>query len=416
MGLTKELALTALTYLSREKVSNPITNIENNSIQPTETNSINRFPFFPIGADRYDVGDLLLFREYAYACIMKKAMNIAKGQPFVYKEFKKKTNEQPDHVFLKVLKNENIYGQSFAGILVLLVINLHLHKKAYWHIVKTKTVFGEILNEIRPLPSKYITPVYNKENTLIEYYEYNQEKRIRFEKDEIIEFCNFNPDSNTEGLAPIERFAMSLLTNREMQKYAMDLFKNGGNIDGFLSTEQQLNATQRSELTEAWQSKYTGAGNRHKTAVMDKGLTYEQMSTTPKELDFSVSETNMRNKIFVFFDVPPPVMNVIEGVVSNSTMAQKSFIENTIEPYAKIMIESKINNYFRKMYGDKFKFVLEYEMETDPAMQLKLKEFWLKFIKPEVIAEMDGFSEEDVKEVQEPIDATKEKEVEEVEK
>jgi len=402
MGIFKELAKTGLQYLSREDADTNA--ISNNSITPSQKNYYQEWIEWTDNdnflAFANDVNGLVLFRENAYACIKKIAMNVAKGQPFLYKEFKKKTNEIHDHPFLRVLRNGNIYGQSFQDIIVMTVYNLYLNKKAYWHIVKTKTAFGDILNEIRVLPSRFVQPVYNKENTLIEYYEYNQNKRVRFDKEEILEFCNHNPNSNTEGLAPIDRFIATLNVEKEMQQYANELFKNGGNIDGFLSTDQALNDEQRKQLAESWRAKYTGAGNRHKTAVMDKGLTYEQMSTTPRELDFAQSEKNVRDKIFIFFEVPPPVMGVVENVnYSNGDNAQKSFIENMIEPYAKIMIESKINMYFRKMYGDKFKFVLEYDFETDPALQLRKLEFYLKFIKPEVIAEMEGFGVEDVKEV-----------------
>ncbi len=393
-GLFKTLLKTIADY-------EPTNKTESNAIIPTETNYysewIDNDNYLTFGTD--NINGLLLFREYAYACIKKIAMNVAKGQVFLYKEFKKKTNEIHDHPFLRVLRNANIYGQSFQDILVLTVYNLYLHKKSYWHIVKTKTAFGEVFNEIRLLPSRFVTPVYNKENTLIEYYEYNQDVRIRFNKDEILEFCNPNPNSNTEGLAPIDRFLTTLNVEKEMQGYANDLFKNGANIEGFLSNKETLTEDQRNRSRAQWQAKYTGKGNRHKTPYLEGDISYTKTATTPKELDFSQSEKNIRDKIFIFFEVPPPVMGVVENVnYANGDNAQKSFIENMIEPYAKTMIESKINIYFRKMYGDKFKFVLEYDFETNPEMQLKKLEFYLKFIKPEVIAEMEGFNEEDVKE------------------
>lgn len=348
----------------------------------------------------YDrLSSMNVYRSYAYAAINKAAFNLAKANIYIYKEFKSKTTEQERHPFLDLIKSNNIYGQSFKEILFLTAVNLKLPGgECFWHVVTVKTPFGAIPTEIRCLVNSQVEPVYNKENTLIEYYWVNN---IKFNKDEIIHFKNPNPSNPNRGFSPCDAFNFTLDIEYLQGRFSKSVFNNNANLEGVLETDKPMSTQAHSQLQEEWNSKYTGHGNQGKTPILQGGLHYTRVQGNPRELDFKETRLQIRDEIFVILDVPKTVMNVSDDVnYNNSQSALRSFIENTIQPYCAVVLEPAINNYFKKFYGEKFLLKMEYEFVTDREQQLRTLDLYLRHnvIKKEVIAEQEGYSPDDVPE------------------
>lgn len=407
MGLVKTLLNSAAKYYS-EKDSPTVTDIQTEQ-QNDFTSSDYRGGFYddveemyyqPIkGLGLFDkVGMQNKYKSFAYAAINKRAINVAKADCYVYKEFKSKKTEVKNHPFLNILKSKNVYDQTGKEILYLTSASLDLFPDVYWHIIKTQTPIGIIVNEIRFLISKYVEPVYNKENTLIEHYKYCD---ITIPKADVIHFKRPNPYNNLFGYAPADAFNFTLDIEFLQGKTSKAMFDNNANLEGVLLFPNKLGDDNKKAVREGFESKHKGSGKAGKTLFLDNGADYKRIQATPKEMDYKESRLQIRDEILVILDVPKTVMNISDDVnYSNSQSALRSFLENNIQPFCEVVIESQINNYFKSIYGERFLFKMEYEFKADRDMQLKTLDLYLRhnLIKKEVLAEQEGYDASDVPE------------------
>lgn len=337
-----------------------------------------------------------MYRSYVYACIHKTAMNVAKADNYIYNEVKSKKTIIEDHPFKSVLKTENTYGQSFQNILYLTTANLKLHGEAFWYVVSTKTFLGNVLNEIIILPSKYVTKKFDINSTKIIEFIYNGNGKIQsYSPDEIIHFVIPNPMSNVHGFAPVSAFNFTIDIDYFMGRYAKDMFKNNASLEGVYRFPTNLGDEQYKRLKQQDRERAQSKGQR---VILEGGATYEKTQGNLKEMTFTDARDKIRDEIFVIMDVPKSVMNVTDQVnYANAMAGLRTFMENSVIPFAENFIESKINSFFRKWYGEKFLYKMEYELTMDRELQLKYYEFYMthNIIKKETIRELDNFTEED---------------------
>lgn len=407
MGLIKKIANTVLNYYAEPAPSTipdiPATaNNQQNDFTGTNYNggwsNLEDLWYQPIkGLGIFDrAGTAHKYKSFAYSAINKRAFAVAKADVFIYKEFKSKKTEIKNHPFLSVLKNKNVYDQTGKEILYLTSVALDLFPDVYWHVIKTQTPIGVIVNEIIFLIPKYVEPILNKANTLIEYYKYGDAK---IPKEDVIHFKRPNPYNNLYGYAPADAFNFTLDIEFLQGQTSKAMFGNNANLEGVLLFPTKLNDNNKTRLKSELKGEHGGAGNAGGTLFLDNGADYKRIQATPKEMDYRESRLQIRDEILVILDVPKTVMNITEDVnYSNGENALRSFIENSIQPFAEIVIESKINSYFRNIYGDRFLFKMEWDFKTDRKMQLDTLDLYLRhnLIKKEVLAEQEGYTAEDV--------------------
>lgn len=404
MGFSKELVKTAINYFLREDTDR---NTQKNDFTGLEYDreTMEHLWYQPVkGLGIFDrAGTQDKYRSYAYAAINKTAMNIAKAEYFIYREYKSKTTEIKDHPLLKVFRSENIYGETYSTTLYLTTIFLKIKGEAFWHIVFTKSPFGKVVSEIRLLFG-CTEVVMNKENTLVEHY---KNGNIIFQKDEIIHLKHPNPNNRFAGSAPVNAFNFTLDIDFLQNRTSRSMFDNNANLEGVVMFPTKVDPTNKQVLKQQFKEEFTGSkGKQGDTLFIDNGAKYERIQANAREMDFRNSRLQVRDEIFVILDVPKTVMNVSDDVnYSNSQSALRSWLENSLQPFCKVVISDPLNSFFRKIYGDRFLLTMEYEFEVDRQMQLNTYDLYLrhKVIKKEKIAEMEGFSPEDVPEEAEPI-------------
>ena len=342
------------------------------------------------------------YKSFAYAAINKRGFAVAKSDWYIYREFKSKKTEIKDHPLLNVFKADNVYGQNGKQLFYLTAVSLDLFPDVYWHVIKTETIFGTVVNEIRFLIPKLVEQILNKDQSLIEFYRYAGELTIPAK--DVIHFKRPNPNNNLRGYAPADAFNFTLDIEYLQGKTSKSMFNNNANLEGIVLLPTEVDPDQKRVLKAQFKEEYTGS-NQGGTLFIDNGADYKRVQGTPREMELNQARLQIRDEILVILDVPKTVMNISDDVnYSNSAAALRSFIENNIQPFAEIVIESKINSYFRKIYGDRFLFKMEWDFKTDRELQLKTIDLYLKhnLIKKEVIAEQEGYTAEDVPEDKTP--------------
>lgn len=179
--------------------------------------------------------------------------------------------------------------------------------------------------------------------------DYTPEFRITFRdgstrtvgQDEVLYIRLFTLDGFT-GLNPIAYARESIGLGIATQQHGARLFANGARPSGVLSTEQNLNKPQRTELRESWEEGY-GGDNQMRTAVLSNGLKYQPMTMTSEDAQFLETRKFQRSEIAGIYRVPPHKIGDLErATFSNIEHQSLEFVTDCLQPYV-TRIEQRIN-------------------------------------------------------------------------
>jgi HK97 family phage portal protein len=314
------------------------------------------------------------YKSFAYACIKKRAMNITKGNIYLYKEFKSKRNEvKADHPFFQLINRNNSFGQSFKEILFLSSCNCDLKGNGYVAVDKVDFLGSSLPVNLTPIPAKYVTIHLNSQNTSIEFYEcVINGKSIKILPENMIRFKIPNPESNILGHAPVSAFNFTLdidfLMNRTQRKF----FDNYANLGTVIETPAGTSERTREKLDNQLQSQYAGSHNAHKGMVLSAGLKVAKTSENNREMDYVKSRQAIRDEICVILDTDKTVMNISDDVnYNNSKSALRNWIENNISPFMGLVFAPPLTQFLKDNYDKRLICEFDYEFATDREMQLK---------------------------------------------
>ncbi len=144
--------------------------------------------------------------------------------------------------------------------------------------------------------------------------------------------------NHAEGSSPL--FSASLEIDADLQSAVWNKFilENGAEPSGVLTTEQEIDDDSFERVRVQWESRYQGASNAGKTAILEKGLKYEKISQTQKELDFIESRKFNRDTILTLLGVPTSLINDTANR-ANAETAERTFNKETIEPTLRLIVD-----------------------------------------------------------------------------
>lgn len=147
------------------------------------------------------------------------------------------------------------------------------------------------------------------------------------------------------------------------EQYGAAYFGNGARPGGVLQTEQKLDPTIIDRLRESWNATYKGSENGHKTAILEQGLKYQQISLPPEDSQFLETRKFQRSEIAAMFRVPPHMIGDLErATFSNIEQQSIEFVVNTIRPWC-VRLEQALNwellSDAERAAGYSFEFILD---------------------------------------------------------
>jgi len=122
------------------------------------------------------------------------------------------------------------------------------------------------------------------------------------------------------------------------QDYAVKFFAGGGVMDGLLSSEQNLKATQINEFVESWE-----AQRGKQTRMLPLGLKYQRLGVEPDKAQNTTSRQYQSREVCQLYGIDPRMIGIIEGSAYKSTEeASNHFAVHTITPLVN-RLESELN-------------------------------------------------------------------------
>jgi HK97 family phage portal protein len=93
-------------------------------------------------------------------------------------------------------------------------------------------------------------------------------------------------DDGYQGRSMISTFRETLGLGLALERYGGEFFANAATPKGVLSSPKVLGDAARTRLKESLAATHTGPGQRHKTIVLEEGLTWTALGVSHEDSQF----------------------------------------------------------------------------------------------------------------------------------
>jgi HK97 family phage portal protein len=272
---------------------------------------------------------------WVYACVSLISDNMA-SLPF---EVTSKDGKQIKGPLQDLLNNPNP-TMSGADLIKFISQSLELTGNAY--LLKDMLV-GKRPTRLFPLQPELvrIESSGNADAPVLAYRYQAGGKSVYYTPQDVIHIRYISSGDFFYGLGPISAARACIDTYRAAEKNNLKIFDNGAIPDGILSTESALDDEQRKRIAAAWNAKYRGEHNAHKTAILEAGLKYQAIGINQRDLEFIAGQKMTREAICSVFRVPPAMVGIYEYAPQHNTEEQQKILYNfKILPSAGIVADT----------------------------------------------------------------------------
>lgn len=170
----------------------------------------------------------------------------------------------------------------------------------------------------------------------------NGEQRILL-ADEVMHWRGLSSDGQM-GYSPITLAREAVGMGLAAEEYAARFFGNDSRPGGVLKHPAKLGPEAAKNLRESWEATHGGLSNRHRVAVLEEGVEWQQIGIPPKDAQFLELRQFQRGEIAMLFGVPPHMIGDTERSTSWGTGIEQQgigFVTYTLRPWL-VAIEQRI--------------------------------------------------------------------------
>lgn len=183
-------------------------------------------------------------------------------------------------------------------------------------------------------------------------------ERISGQSD-ILHIKQFHPLNDWYGLSAFEAAAYSIDQHNQAGAWNQSLLQNGARPSGALvvkSSEnggyENLNEEQYIRVKAQIEELYSGAANAGRPLLLEGGLQWQEMSISPKDMDFINTKNSSARDIALAFGVPPQLLGINgDATYNNMAEARLALWEQTILPMLDNMAGS-LNNWLATYFAE----------------------------------------------------------------
>jgi len=196
----------------------------------------------------------------------------------------------------------------------------------------------------------------------------------------LLHIKNFHPLNEHYGLSSIEAAAYSIDQHNQASAWNQALLQNGARPSGALVVKNSegkptvLGAVERQNLRESIESAFSGADNAGRPLLLEGGLEWQEMSLSPKDMDYIESKNSAAREIALALGVPPQLLGIPgDNTYSNLVEARIALWEGTVLPLVKDTIEH-FNRWLPPYFADNL--TLSYDTSCVSALAKSVETLW----------------------------------------
>jgi len=197
---------------------------------------------------------------------------------------------------------------------------------------------------------------------------------------DVLHVREFHPTDDWYGLAPVEPAGDAIDRNTASGAHNKALLDNGARPSGALIFEPQTSDGQSVMPPEetikaaerALSEGHSGPENAGRTFVFGGNVKWEDMSTSPKDMDFAVSKSDAARDICTAFGVPHILLVPGQSTYNNVREAKLELFEETVIPIVRRLI-GEFNHWLLPRYGEGLKFTpdLDSVIALEPRREVR---------------------------------------------
>lgn len=163
-----------------------------------------------------------------------------------------------------------------------------------------------------------------------------QGERFSIQRHDFVLFRNFNPDSLTRGLSPLEPLRATLENEDGARRANSALWRNGGRPSMSLRHPGKIGQAGVDRLRGQWNEVHGGVDNWAKPVILEEGMEAVPIPLNVEELQYIEARKLNREEACAVYDVPPPVVHILDrATFSNITEQMRSMYRDTMAPRLK---------------------------------------------------------------------------------
>lgn len=316
---------------------------------------------------------------WVYACAGVIADELANIRVRLYKNVGDgDVKEIEDHPALDIIHRANEFTTKFDHFWMTAQY-LELTGEAPWFISFDAKKQPNKLLLLRP---DAITVKRGTGEDLIGGYEYMVGGvKVQLDPKELVFLRYPDPERMFRGRGPLQAAARTVDLEEYSEEYNRRFFFNSGRPDGVLSTEQKLGRDQMTTLEKKLAQKYRGIENSHKTLILEKGLKWEPMALSQKDMEFLGQANFARDKILGIFRVPRTVLGITDDVNrANAEATDYVFVRRTIKPKMERIIQ-QLNEFLLPLFSGTEQMFYDFDdpVPEDKVQKLELQKAGLQY-------------------------------------
>lgn len=136
------------------------------------------------------------------------------------------------------------------------------------------------------------------------------------------------------GLSPIALQKQAVGLGLAAEEFGARFFGNDARPGGILQHPGELSDGAYDRLREGWLARHGGLDKAHRTAILEEGMTYQQIGIAPNEAQFLETRKFQVTDIARIFRVPPHMIADLDNATfSNIEHQGISFVVHTLTPW-----------------------------------------------------------------------------------
>ncbi len=162
---------------------------------------------------------------------------------------------------------------------------------------------GQIPLVIYPYNDEFVSPEFDGNRKFIGWKLDLREQGLveHYKPHEIIRIYNFNPYDWLRGLSMYEPAQRAIVNDIKADIWNTRTFENDAIPSGILSSDQEIDDKQATELSNRWMQKQGGPGNARRIAVLGKGSKFQTVAVTQKDMEFTEQKTRIVDETLAVF-------------------------------------------------------------------------------------------------------------------
>ncbi len=197
----------------------------------------------------------------------------------------------------------------------------------------------------------------------------------------ILHLKNYHPLNDWYGLSPIEAAAYSIDQHNQSGAWNQALLQNGARPSGALvvkygeqSGSGHLSEEQYSRIRNQMDDQFSGPANAGRPLLLEGGLEWQEISMSPKDMDFIEAKHSAARDIALAFGVPPQLLGIPgDNTYSNLAEARLALWEQTILPLVDGMCGA-LNNWLLPQFPGDIR--LDYDTNAISALSARRERVW----------------------------------------